>query len=451
MTNLPITPLNLQVSLADLYRALCLDSEVSFWLDSARDESPMSRFSYLGVASAGQVLQVDSALGTPNLWEELDAAVRSAPRISAEDAGFAGYPLGEVLDGGYVGFMGYEARASLGFEVTYQAETPDAFWIPATRFVAYEHATGRAWVVGDEEWTARAVSAASGSLDLLDLPEFPLAKLNFPLPDKSAYLAQIARSQQEIFEGNSYEVCLTAETSVSGMPVSHELLFDLYLKQRAYNPAPYAAFINGGDFFVLSSSPERFLSATADGVVESKPIKGTVPRGATPSEDEAAATWLANDPKTQAENLMIVDLLRNDLSIVCTPESVRVPVLMGVESYSTVHQLVSTIRGQLRPGRTAVEAASACFPGGSMTGAPKPSTMQIIDELEARARGIYSGFLGFFGASGAANLSIVIRTLVAHSDGTITLAAGGAIVADSDPVAEYDEMVTKLRAAVPPA
>lgn len=450
MTFLPITPLDVRVSLADLYRVLCLESEVSFWLDSARDESPMSRFSYLGVALAGQVLRVETASDAPNLWEELDAAVRSAPRISAEDAEAAGYPLGEVLDGGYVGFMGYEARASLGFGVTYQAETPDAFWIPATRFVAFEHATGQAWAVGDEEWTARVALAASGGLDLPDLPEFPLEKLDFPLPDRAAYLAQIAQAQQEIFEGNSYEVCLTAETSIVGAPVSHKTMFDLYLKQRAHNPAPYAALINGGDFFVLSSSPERFLSATAEGVVESKPIKGTVPRGANPAEDEAAATWLANDPKTQAENLMIVDLLRNDLSIVCTPESVRVPVLMGVESYSTVHQLVSTIRGKLRPGRTAVAAASACFPGGSMTGAPKPSTMKIIDELESRARGIYSGFLGFFGAGGTANLSIVIRTLVAHSDGTITLAAGGAIVADSDPTAEYDEIVTKLAAAVPP-
>ena len=184
---------------------------------------------------------------------------------------------------------------------------------------------------------------------------------------------------------------------------------------------------------------------------QTKPIKGTVPRGATPEEDEAAAVWLRTDEKTRAENLMIVDLLRNDLSLVSEPHTVRVPVLMGVESYSTVHQLVSTVSSRLREGVSAVAAAQACFPGGSMTGAPKPSTMQIIERLENHARGVYSGALGFVSADGSANLSIVIRTLVAHDDGTVTLAAGGAVVADSDPAAEYEEMLTKLRAALPPS
>ena len=148
---------------------------------------------------------------------------------------------------------------------------------------------------------------------------------------------------------------------------------------------------------------------------------------------------------------MIVDLLRNDLSTVSDPASVQVPVLMGVESYATVHQLVSTVTARLKPEISAVHASAACFPGGSMTGAPKPSTMNIIEDLEARSRGVYSGALGFFSADGGANLSIVIRTLVAHDNGLITLAAGGAIVADSDPNAEYEEMLTKLRAALPPS
>ena len=184
---------------------------------------------------------------------------------------------------------------------------------------------------------------------------------------------------------------------------------------------------------------------------QTKPIKGTIARGATPEEDEAAAAWLRTDEKTRAENLMIVDLLRNDLSTVSDPASMRVPVLMGVESYSTVHQLVSTVSSRLREGVSTVAAAQACFPGGSMTGAPKPSTMQIIEGLESRARGVYSGALGFVSVDGSANLSIVIRTLVAHDEGTVTLAAGGAVVADSDPAAEYEEMLTKLRAALPPS
>ena len=216
-----------------------------------------------------------------------------------------------------------------------------------------------------------------------------------------------------------------------------------------HNSAPYAAFLKCEDHWVLSSSPERYLTVSAAGRAETKPIKGTVERAADPLEDLRAATWLREDPKTRAENLMIVDLLRNDLSMVSEPGTVKVPVLMGVESYSTVHQLVSTISSLLRPEVSAVDAAAACFPGGSMTGAPKPSTMEIIDRLEQRARGIYSGSLGFFSASGAANLSIVIRTLVVLPSGEVSLSAGGAIVADSDPDAEYEEMLAKLRAAVP--
>ena len=261
----------------------------------------------------------------------------------------------------------------------------------------------------------------------------------------------VRASQHEIYEGNSYEVCLTAQTVARIQNPSPELFFELYRRQRAHNAAPYAAYLRCGDFSVLSSSPERFLSVDTHRNAQTKPIKGTVPRGATPEEDAAAAAWLRTDEKTRAENLMIVDLLRNDLSTVSDPASVRVPVLMGVESYSTVHQLVSTVSSRLREGVSAVAAARACFPGGSMTGAPKPSTMQIIEGLEGRARGVYSGALGFVSTDGSANLSIVIRTLVAHDEGTVTLAAGGAIVADSDPTAEYEEMLTKLRAALPPS
>jgi len=275
--------------------------------------------------------------------------------------------------------------------------------------------------------------------------------LLFPAPAAEAYMDSVRASQHEIYEGNSYEVCLTAQTSARIQNPSPELFFELYRRQRAHNSAPYAAYLRCGDFSVLSSSPERFLSVDTHRNAQTKPIKGTVPRGATPEEDAAAAAWLRTDEKTRAENLMIVDLLRNDLSTVSDPASVRVPVLMGVESYSTVHQLVSTVSSRLREGVSAVAAARACFPGGSMTGAPKPSTMQIIEGLEGRARGVYSGALGFVSADGSANLSIVIRTLVAHDDGTVTLAAGGAIVADSDPTAEYEEMLTKLRAALPPS
>ena len=247
-------------------------------------------------------------------------------------------------------------------------------------------------------------------------------------------------------------MCLSAESTARvEHPLTPDQLFELYRTQRRHNPAPYVAYLRCGDFSVLSSSPERFLMVDTHGNAETKPIKGTCPRGANPQDDATAAHWLQHDAKTRAENLMIVDLLRNDLSTVSDPASVQVPVLMGVESYATVHQLVSTVTARLKPEMSAVHASAVCFPGGSMTGAPKPSTMNIIEDLEARPRGVYSGALGFFSADGGANLSIVIRTLVAHDNGLITLAAGGAIVADSDPNAEYEEMLTKLRAALPPS
>lgn len=468
-----VRPLPFAVNCEDAYPLLTGGAEYSFWLDSAREESPMSVASYVGVVPAQlSPLRVDSARaaaesGAEDPFAQLEAVLACAPRVHPDTAAATGLPEG--LRGGYVGYFGYEARAAMGLEhghpvpgylPAHEAPTPDSLWLPAVRYLVHEHArpgaAARSWLVGDESWceAAEQLLSAAGKRASegtpVNTPELT-EPLLFPAPAAEAYMDAVRTSQREIYEGNSYEVCLTAQTVARIPNPSPELFFELYRRQRAHNSAPYAAYLRCGDFSVLSSSPERFLSVDTHRNAQTKPIKGTIARGATPEEDAAAAAWLRTDEKTRAENLMIVDLLRNDLSTVSDPASVRVPVLMGVESYSTVHQLVSTVSSRLREGVSAVAAARACFPGGSMTGAPKPSTMQIIERLEGRARGVYSGALGFVSADGSANLSIVIRTLVAHDDGAVTLAAGGAVVADSDPAAEYEEMLTKLRAALPPS
>jgi para-aminobenzoate synthetase len=257
------------------------------------------------------------------------------------------------------------------------------------------------------------------------------------------YRERILESQRLIAQGETYEVCLT------NMITQHVTIDPLntYRSLRASNPAPYATYLQFPGVSVLSSSPERFITVDPNGVVESKPIKGTRRRGTTAAEDEQLYQDLRSNEKDNSENLMIVDLLRNDVGSVCSVGSVHVSSLFAVETYATVHQLVSTIRGKLRRGISSVQCVRAAFPGGSMTGAPKKRTMEIIDRLEGGPRGIYSGSIGFFGLSGSTDLSIVIRTIVCTQK-DVTVGVGGAIVALSDPEDEIDEMILKSKALV---
>ena len=252
------------------------------------------------------------------------------------------------------------------------------------------------------------------------------------------YLDAVARVREYIVAGDIFQANLSQRLQA---PL-HEAPFDLYRRLRRRNPAPFAAYFDCGDLTVLSASPERFLRLDEHGSVETRPIKGTRPRGLGPMHDAALGRALAESEKDRAENVMIVDLLRNDLSRVCRPGSVRVPELFALEHHPTVHHLVSTVVGELTPGADAVDLVRATFPGGSITGAPKVRAMEIIAELEPTRRGAYCGSVGYLSRTGAMDTSIVIRTFVA--DGRrLTIHVGGGITWKSDPAAEWDETVAK--------
>lgn len=325
----------------------------------------------------------------------------------------------------WFGYFGYAARPDL--PATPDPDLPDAVWLRPSHLREYDHPVLAPPATGDRP-------AAGGD----GVPE--------------GYAAAFATVQEHLRAGNSYEVNLTYRTRTPSAlsPAA------AYLRLRSGNPAPYAGFLQhdlpGARAWLLSSSPERYALVTEDRVLETKPIKGTTPRGATPAEDEAARAHLAADPKFRAENLMIVDLLRNDLATVCEVGSVVVPSLMEVESYTSVHQLVSTVRGRLRPDVSTVGALRALFPAGSMTGAPKLRTMEIIEEVEATARGAYAGAFGWISGDGRADLGVVIRSLV-RAGGDYVLGTGGGITVASDVTEEWDETgwkAARLLAAVNP-
>ena len=442
------------------FTQLFADSEAAFWLDSSLGDAQRARFSYMGDSSGplGQLVTYRSRSRSIEIRQGPDLQTRSqsifdflAEQLRQKPQ--TGPPLPFDFTGGYVGYFGYELKGELEGEYANEASTPDAMWIKADRLIAFDHAEQQTWIVcidqpalSEEnrawmEHIARQLGSPMPEAQQSASAEGPSREAmqwQIPLAD---YRERIVECQREILQGETYEVCLTNQLVGAG----HIDSLGVYLALRARNPAPYAAYFKTPELAVLCASPELFLKVTPEGLVDSKPIKGTAPRGATIAEDTEIASYLKNDEKSRSENLMIVDLLRNDLNRVCEVGSVYVPTLFEVETYATVHQLVSTIRGNLRGGLSAIDCVRMAFPGGSMTGAPKVRTMKILDRLEPSARGIYSGSIGYLSFNGAATLNIVIRTIV-HAGGQVSIGSGGAILAMSDADEEVNEIVLKARA-----
>ena len=386
-----------------------------FWLDGGGAREWSGRRSIIGWLDDDDVsLTWSAARG------EVRAHVGSTSEVVGDDV-FA--VLEERIGAGeqWFGYWGYASRADL--PAAPDPRLPDAVWMRPRGVRVFEHAL------------LQRSPADRGSLKL----SARARPDNFSEGPTTPYAAAFAAVQEHLHAGNSYEVNLTHRlTRESDLdPVT------AYLRLRELNPAPYSGFLQhdvvDARAWLLSSSPERFALITPDRHLETKPIKGTAPRGTTTEADEGHRDRLATDPKTRAENLMIVDLLRNDLSRVCEVGSVEVPALMEVESYESVHQLVSTVRGRLRDDVTTVGALHALFPAGSMTGAPKLRTMQVIEEVESSPRGAYAGAFGWISGDGPADLGVVIRSLMTDGSGTWTLGTGGGITVQSDVGEEWAE------------
>jgi para-aminobenzoate synthetase len=382
--------------------------ERCFWLDGGGSRAWSGRRSILGWLEESDVsLTYSAATGEVLRHVAGSSTMVGTDIFEALEAEMAG----DGPDVHWVGYFGYASRPDLPTAIDPVDPTPTAVWMRTTNIQVIDHEPH----VRDHGPPPAGTGGSS------------------PLP--ADYVHAFEQVQEQLHAGNSYEVNLTFRIDVESDldPVT------AYLRLRELNPAPYAGFLQHQGSWLLSSSPERYATIDRHRTIVTKPIKGTTPRGGSAEEDEALREQLATDPKFRAENLMIVDLLRNDLGMVCEPGSVQVPVLMDVESYESVHQLVSTIRGQLRDEVSTVGALRALFPAGSMTGAPKLRTMEVIRGVESTPRGVYAGAFGWISGDGRADLGVVIRSLTTDGSGVWRLGTGGGITVRSDVDEEYAE------------
>lgn len=403
-------------TIADTFVSFFANQPGSFWLD--REHHSEERFSVIGAGRPTDAIEILS------YQDQAELPFRFRP--------------------GFVGVVHYPLRSG---------EIEIVEGLSVERAFVYDHDSRAMYFIGLFDNQAEFDSWFHGGLLRLaligsDAAGYQLsnpaatATVLEPADNKSEYLDKIVASQAHISAGDVYQICLT--TSLEGEFVGDPLSY--FLRLRKKNPAPYSAYINVNGVHFVSISPERFITVHGQKVLSS-PIKGTRPRSDDPAQDLLLIEELGTDLKERAENLMIVDLIRNDLSVACDPASIRVESLLAVKSFSTLHQLVSDVSGLLATGKTGREALSVLLPGGSMTGAPKISAMQILSGLESRSRGAYSGGIGWIAPDWSMDLGMVIRTAV-FKDSSVSIGIGGGITSDSNPDAEHDEIVLKSKALV---
>ncbi|MCA9238801.1 MAG: anthranilate synthase component I family protein [Planctomycetales bacterium] len=441
-------------AVAALLRLQSLPGCVLF--DSAMRHSELGRYSYVA-ADPFEWLTCDRR---QDGFQQVADALKKCPANTLN-----GLP---PFQGGAAGVFGYELCHALE---SLPEPRVNEFQLPAMAVglydvvLAFDHFAGRGWLVSqglpaqdDHQRRTRAEARAQQFLRLLDSDPSPACSAKTSdcqtivpnacceLPgrpgvvsdfSRDEYLHAVARAIDYIHAGDVFQVNLSQRL----LARLTEPAIEYYLRLRETSPAPFGGYFDAGAFTLCSASPERFLRCD-NRRVETRPIKGTRPRSADPQQDFRWAEELLRSEKDRAENTMIVDLVRNDLSRVCTDESVIVPTLCGLESYEQVHHLVSVVRGLLREGQSPVDLLRVAFPGGSVTGAPKVRAMEIIAELEPTTRGPYCGSLAYIGFDGAMDSSILIRTAIA-AGGWLQMPAGGGVVADSDPANEYEETLHK--------
>jgi anthranilate synthase component 1 len=456
-----------------IYRKLAAGKPGSFLLESAEQGGIWSRFSFVGVSSFGVLTQV----GESTTW--LDYGV-PAERILGDAASME--PLAALaflferwqtprlpdfppLTGGLIGFIGWEAIRQLE---RLPNQPPADFSVPGQAFsfvadlIAIDHKFGTVQLIAnvlndglqsaDELWAEAQRRLDDLQTRLAQPSEVWLAEVDLslaPAPvhrsDREDFLASIATAKQHIVDGDVFQVVISQrfDQECTADPL------DVYRVLRSLNPSPYMYLLSlesadGKPYSIVGSSPEALVKIQ-NGRVFTHPIAGSKPRGATPEEDAGLEAELAADPKERAEHLMLVDLARNDLLRVCAAGSVEVTEFMRIERFSHIMHIVSSVEGNMLPGKSAIDVFRATFPAGTLSGAPKPRALEIIDSLEPAQRGAYGGVVGYFGFSGDADLAIAIRTATLI-DGVALVQAGAGVVADSDPASEYRETLQKAAA-----